>query len=116
MEEKLTPLQALETIKDVSLSLGNILNDVYDAEINVIKTALKRLEEIDNSIGYGGGVYATGGIIDKKLKALEIIKNKKVDVSWLFSREVNDYIDYNVWSGAKNLTQEEYDLLKEVLK
>lgn len=53
--------------------------------------------------------------IEKELKALEIIKNKRVDVSWLFSNEVNDYKDYNVWSGTENITQEEYDLLKEVL-
>ena len=54
--------------------------------------------------------------IENSLKALEIIKSKKVSVDYLFSREVNDYIDYNVWSGCENLTAEEYEFLKEILK
>ena len=60
--------------------------------------------------------------IEKELKALEIIKMKKVDV-WLFSNNDN-FNDYN-WalylcfhredSEKCSLTEEEYDLLKEVL-
>lgn len=48
----------------------------------------------------------------KKLKALEIIKKKKVNVRFLIScktlKEYNDVI-------SDHLTQDEYDLLKEVL-
>ena len=58
-------------------------------------------------------------IVEKSLKALEIIKKKGVN-AWLFHCGYN-LIDYN--DGLKNnahynereLTQEEYDLLKEVL-
>ena len=48
----------------------------------------------------------------KKIKALEIVKNKKVDVGFL-NRELKDYNE-----GLLNkykLTKEEYDLLQEVL-
>ena len=52
----------------------------------------------------------------KELKALEIIKSKKVFVEALIHmslREYNDYCEY-IWT-IPILTQEEYDLLKEVL-
>ena len=61
-------------------------------------------------------------IIEKELKALEIIKEKKVNVSLLFN--TGNHWDYNdhvirsqiyLNSNSKCLTQEEYNLLKEVL-
>lgn len=51
----------------------------------------------------------------KKSKALEIIKEKGINISELkFSYSVNEY---NICKGNENesLTQEEYDLLREVL-
>ena len=62
-------------------------------------------------------------IIEKELKALEIIKNKKVNVSLFFSTDsLNAYNDYiarcrgaGIVREAQLLTQQEYDLLKEVL-
>ena len=51
-------------------------------------------------------------MLKKKTKALEIIKNKKVNVKWLLNS--NSYEEYNKWYDIP-LTQEEYDLLKEVL-
>lgn len=63
--------------------------------------------------------------IEKELKALEIIKEKRVDVDCLMDCFPYDgfisttgRFEYNrslTW-GEKELTQEEYDLLKEVLK
>ena len=50
--------------------------------------------------------------IEKELKALEIIKEKKVNVKWLLNSYSCD--DYNNWYDI-HLTEEEYDLLKEVL-
>jgi hypothetical protein len=50
----------------------------------------------------------------KKLKALEIIKNKKVCVMWL----KNSLRSYNSTAALYDLpilTQEEYELLREVL-
>ena len=56
-------------------------------------------------------------IIEKSLKALEIIKQKEVDIhNLLISKTVEQYNGYTHWLGCKgNLTEEEYDLLKEVL-
>ena len=60
-------------------------------------------------------------IIEKELKALEIIKEKKVNVGLLskaFTLE-NGLVFYNeniqFANGILSLIQEEYDLLKEVL-
>ena len=62
-------------------------------------------------------------IIEKELKALEIIKEKKVNVSLLFNTknhwDYNDYIcraQIYLQSNSKCITQEEYNLLKEVLE
>ena len=54
-------------------------------------------------------------IIEKELKALEIIKDKRVNVEWLLKCFKDyDLETYNTYQ-TKPLTQEEYDLLKEVL-
>ena len=63
-------------------------------------------------------------IIEKNLKAFEIIKNKQVDVGW-FIKCYNDYSNdkdrlmmYNQLSiddKGRDITKEDYDLLKEVL-
>ena len=51
----------------------------------------------------------------KKLKALEIIKKKSVDVQLLKdSKNLNDY-NWCVHTKDRALTEEERDLLKEVL-
>ena len=57
--------------------------------------------------------------IEKELKALEIITNKKVDI-WTFSycknlREYHYAISVKYYPQLR-LSKEEYDLLKEVLK
>lgn len=57
--------------------------------------------------------------IEKELKALEIIKNKNVNVFGLHLSQpywnVNDYNELVKLQHDRYLTQEEYDLLKEVL-
>ena len=93
MTEKLTPLEALKVIR------GNI-----DADIITLPSETECCD-----------------IIEKSLKALEIIKNKKVDVYWLiefFSAEkgLDDYNNPDFTPKKHRLTQKEYDLLKEVLK
>lgn len=52
-------------------------------------------------------------IIEKELKALEIIKEKKVNIKLLLIDK--DCELYNMNYGYEDLTQEEYELLKEVL-
>ena len=60
--------------------------------------------------------------IEKELKALQIIKTKNVDIDYIktcFYDKKGGFKDYNAWVGHdddEELSQEEYDLLKEVLK
>lgn len=58
-------------------------------------------------------------IIEKELKALEIIKNKRVDVNDLLlfvnRKAYNDYVVACDDNKLRVLTKKEYDLLKEVL-
>lgn len=53
-------------------------------------------------------------LVEKKLKALEIIKEKGVDVIWVLeTKNVEEYNDsLCIYS---DLTKEQYDFLKEVL-
>ena len=55
--------------------------------------------------------------IEKKLKALEIIKNKNFDLFYLQdSKDLEQYNDCcDHFRNLCYLTQEEYDLLKEVI-
>lgn len=50
----------------------------------------------------------------KELKALDIIKKKRVDVCWIIEMKNKTLEDYN-GTHVYELTKEEYDLLKEVL-
>ena len=60
--------------------------------------------------------------IEKELKALEIIKTKNVDIDYIktcFYDKKGGFKDYNSWVGHdddEELSQEEYELLKEVLE
>lgn len=55
------------------------------------------------------------GYIEQELKALEIIKNKKVYMTRLMVMESVE--DYNkLYNDKFSLTKEEFDLLKEVLE
>ena len=56
-------------------------------------------------------------IIEKELKALEIIKSKPVSTNWfVFYKDYDEYyLDCEYADTSKRLTEEEYDLLKEVL-
>lgn len=57
-------------------------------------------------------------IVEKELKALEIIRNKEINIhALLLHLKRFDFPDgYNALVGEKyRITQEEYDLLKEVL-
>ena len=54
-------------------------------------------------------------LIETELKALEIIKEKRVDIGWLIRSE--NCSKYNLGVGTQQaLKKTEYDLLKEVLK
>ena len=84
MKPPLEPLQALQSIKK-STYLTHLFT-YYDTELEIIETALK---------------------------ALEIIKNKKVNCYMFWA--CNNLESYNEEVVVK-LTQEEYEFLKETLK
>ena len=53
-------------------------------------------------------------IIEKELKALEIIKKKRVIMTWIFDcKSIHEYNSLVI--GKYILNEEEYNLLKEVL-
>ena len=114
MSKELTPLECVEYIR--KQAYGNWLDD----ELDIIETALKDYEKKTKL----AKEYADVDNVAKRLKALEIIKNKMVNVcafiSWVnlvkftYERYLKIQLDYLV--SAKTLTEEEFDLLKEVLK
>ena len=98
---KLSPLEALENIRrEAGTPRFSSLYDIDDwkEDFNTILYALKEKEQDQ-----------------KKLKALEIIKEKKVDCLLIvISQTVMDYNDMCEEDNVK-LTKEEFNLLKEVL-
>ena len=131
MSKELSPLEALEMIYDKEI-YGK---DLYKKEFDIIKNALKEYEKILTAKEcFKDTVYKIAGLPLpqtmedelKSLKALEIIKEKEVDVA-LFNNcnsveEYNEGLleeDYAYDTEAVEphiLTKKEFDLLKEVLK
>ena len=79
--------------------------------------AWKRVRESAENADGDAAVYEIGDcdIVEKELKALEIIKEKEVNVYDF--KEYESKYEYNKHTKEEfqELTQEEYDLLKEVL-
>lgn len=114
MNKELSPLEALEKLVD-RLAIkkydenGNLIywESTTDKEYNIIETALKRLEKIETTTH-----SVLREDISNKLKAFEIIKSKKVNVRCLMSGW--NLGKYNSYKSHIKLTEEEYELLKEV--
>lgn len=143
MSKDLTPLQALKRIK--SHYNDKVCIDILE-DFDLIETALKRLEKNDNTrliiVGnpspdesvvektYKQGMFISNleqceikplfeEETEKKLKALEIINNKQVDMKELlgFFEWGEGFSYYNEYRRKEEkLTQEEYKILKEVLE
>ena len=99
---------ACERLKENNNYALMFIDDIYC----LVDTKDNKFEVIDN---YKINNY---GIIDNdaqlKLKALEIIKKKRVNIQALFySSSCEDYNKH--YNHYEDLTQEEYELLKEVL-
>lgn len=105
-------LEALCRMKNTLLAEGYWQDTLQD--IAVIEAALKEYEKIKD-------VRITARFdlnqVSKEHRALEIIKEKEVDIhNLLISKTAEQYNGYTHWLGCKgNLTQEEFDSLKEVL-
>lgn len=127
MNKKPTPLQALEIIGNAETkdtSYGTEIKTNLPNEYCIIETALKRLENYEQNEDFSKDAlnYAFLNEQDKikKFKAFEIIKNKKVNVYWIWlSADVEKYNDVmnKIFIDTQNyiLTKEEYELLKEIL-
>lgn len=111
MSKELTPFQALTEIAYV---YG------FDKNIEIIDNALEENEKLKEC--YKNELKNTSyynNLALKYKKVLEIIKNKKVDVKELlgFFEWENGFSYYNEYRcEEEKLTQEEYELLKEILK
>lgn len=113
----------LEALKDLREDAKHHLDHhikYLNERLDIIENALKRLETLEEE------KQSFDRQLEKKLKVLEIIKKKEVNVfmlTWYFTyssydKYVNDFenVDYNMpVLSNEQLTQEEYDLLKEVL-
>ena len=116
-------LEAFAYIKDTMLEWTK----GYEEDLDLIETALKDYEQLksrennvlpnDKFIGDLG--EHTRDEVAKKLKALEIIKEKRVDIALLLDCDSIENYNYRVdekWKQTtQRLTKAEYDLLKEVL-
>lgn len=125
MSKELTPLKALERLKKLEFGYvdGNGTPKTMSLfglkEFDIIETALKRQDSIEITaidIEQDNKELCKE---NKKLKrVLEIIKKKDVSMYWLRnSKSVDEYNNFILTDKRQyqKLTQEEYDLLKEVL-
>lgn len=102
--------KGLQALEDITLYLNaNEPKGLYCKNIEILKTALKRLEMIDNSVHFDMEYY------EKRNRALEIIKRH-----FKIAKPIGVSIEKNaVGVGGliqiKDLTIEEYHILKEIL-
>lgn len=96
-------------------------------ELAVIETALKNAKGFEYADNKEGGSCRLIPIEetreqDKKVKAFDVIRDKRVDVGYLFEmidlfgEESLTQYNLSCYGIKKKLTQKEFDLLKEVLK
>ena len=78
---------------------------------------LEVLEKLENDECYTDYEYRVAyDIIRKELKALEIIREKKLHIQWIQDLDGNWHLQIGQKDQSKALfAEEEYDLLKEVL-
>ena len=122
MSKELSLLERLKTIKSTWNCMNPNCSEAQEEDFNIIETALKDYEklklkgdEIKDYLYYSHKEFLEDR---KKLKALEIIKKKQVDVGALYEFEF-DLEWYNKYvkeiNGTPTLTQKECDLLKGIL-
>lgn len=101
-------LEALRMLEQVCL-VANVAN--MSEQINLIETALKDYEKRLIL----AKEYQDINNVAKRLKALEIIKDKKVNVGLLSRCVTGERYNKGICYEPRHLTQEEYDLLREIL-
>lgn len=124
MENKKTPKQALERLdRDCEYYENGIDEERHEEDVEIIDQALTDYECLNNffnklktnygidDLDYLEHIVAKNKGIEKKLKALEIVKEKIMPLVQLYDNRVYDNEDYEY----RELTPEDYKLLKEVL-
>lgn len=107
-------LEALQDLSKLVFIHGGV------EQYKIIETALKNYEELERKhnellYNYAELVHCGMKSEQKKLEALEIIKENEVNVFiFLHSGDLETYND--MVEDSRKLSKEEYDLLKEVLK
>ena len=127
MSKELTPLQALKTIilgTNVDTYRSSV--EEIDNAISIIETALKENEKLKECYKNElKNVSYYNNLALKYKKALEIIKEHRLDIDW-FLQFVEQDISYqhyvycveqgdNKFAKRFLLSEEEYELLKEIL-
>ena len=122
MNKKITPLRALERIKEFypTWRLSN------RKDFKIIETALNDYfvykQDYERVMREKNSLLKECAKNQKKLKALKIIKKKRVDVALLMSCCCyKQYCDFYIkrWKDVENIqlpTKKEYKFLKEVFK
>ena len=106
-------LEALERLHEFAWSNEEYRNDMDNTDYQIIEKELKRLEELDNGAYVSIHINRYNELCDKE-KALEIIKNTLPAFVYAITNS-KDYQDYSSHYISPIITEEEYDLLKEVL-
>jgi len=121
MTKELTPLEALKNLA----KMFSCETPFWDSNMQIIESALKKLEKWENLKISEEEAHWLMTLISNpegqldKLKALEIIKKKMVDISMFYCTDVLS--EYNDWARKhltllppekRELTKEEYNLLK----
>ena len=131
-KEELSPLEAFRKYKNLDFCVATTVSEleekasIKDQLETYIETTLKEYEELTKPKKITGTTTLNKALeqflidscpdIDKKSKAVEIIKEKCLKIDFKVLLASTDYESYCfMLNSTKYLTQEEYNLLKEVL-
>ena len=115
-------LEALENLRKELLEVSDYLDEQdvsYLGPIHRIEEELKDYATLHEELGVALSLNGCQNVQDwismmkKKLNALEVLKNKEVDVKAF--KDLSNLEEYNYYCSPE-LTSDEYDLLKEILR
>ena len=109
MVKGLEKLKTIRHIHDMECGEDESINKDFD----IIEKELKRLEELDNGAYVSIHINRYNELCDKE-EALDIIKKTLSAFVYAITNS-KDYQDYSSHYISPIITEEEYDLLKEVL-
>lgn len=104
--------KGLQALKELKKRYGKNFSMQDDERTHIIAEELKEYEKIKD-------IRITARFdldqVNKEHKALEIIKSKGIDVDALKYYKDLEHYNFSLRGRFEHLTQEEYELLKEVL-